>query len=41
MLHEELLETAAADLADGRCYLRKEDQDPALAQSYDQAFDPD
>jgi carbamoyltransferase len=33
--------TGIERLAIGRCYLRKEDQDPALAQSYEQAFEPD
>jgi len=28
-------------LAVGNCYLRKEDQDPALKQNYETAFAPD
>jgi carbamoyltransferase len=28
-------------LAVGNCYLRKEDQDPALRQNYESAFEPD
>lgn len=28
-------------LAAGRCYLREEDQDPALVRSYEQAFERD
>jgi carbamoyltransferase len=28
-------------LAVGNCYLRKEDQNPALRQNYETAFEPD
>ena len=33
--------TGIERLAAGRCYLRKEDPHPALAQSYERAFEPD
>ena len=42
MVLREMAEVHELDvLAIGNCYLRKEEQNPALRQNYEMAFEPD